>query len=381
MDKRIESVGIIGAGQLGMMLADEVHKAGCRVYTLDPAGDAPAAAVSDFHITAAYDDRQALERLCSMSDVVTYEFENIPAAALEPLASKYNIKQGFRPLADSQNRVVEKTNARLHGLPVARFAGASSAQELEEAFRTIGFPCVFKTATLGYDGHGQVVVRSAEDASRCFGILEGCRSSALASTGPLAIVEELVRFDFEASVIMVRDSSGKTVHFPVGRNIHSGGILDLCVVPAQISAALRDRMISASEAFMASCGYEGILTIEYFVRGDEFFFNEMAPRPHNSGHYTIEGCTTSQYRELASYLTGRPLRQPELVAPTIMKNILGEDYGEALKMASEELPEGVYVHLYGKSESRPKRKMGHITFVGMDLEQYDRQYRKRFVNK
>lgn len=376
-----KTVGIIGAGQLGMMLAEEIHRAGCRVCTLDPSADAPAVQLSDRHIVAAYDDPKALEELCSASDVITYEFENIPASAIEPLVSKYNIKQGFRPLADSQNRVREKTNARLNGLPVARFWGINNEQDLRDALAQSGYPAIFKSATLGYDGHGQVKVSSPEDISRCLEIIDYCRNySHLCTTGDLAILEEFVCFDYEVSVIMVSDGKD-VVSFPIGRNIHSGGILDLCIVPAQMSSALQQRIIQASRSFMLSCGYEGILTIEYFVKGDEFYFNEMAPRPHNSGHYTIEGCTTNQYRELARYLLGQPLEQPVLKSPTIMKNILGEDLCAARLMAEQGLPEGVYFHDYLKSESRPKRKMGHITFTDTTIEEYDKLYRSRFVNK
>lgn len=379
----LKGIGIIGAGQLGMMLADAIHKEGYEVYTLDPAVDAPAAKVSDFHIVAEYDDPAALDKLCSMSSVVTYEFENIPAEAIMPFVEKYkNIKQGFKPLADSQNRVREKTNARNNGLPVASFWPVNSGEDLRNALKCSGYPAIFKSATLGYDGHGQVKLESENDIEKCLAILEKCKESHLAHSGDLAILEEFVPFDYEVSVILVGDPSrGDIISFPVGRNRHSGGILDLCVVPSGMNPSLESRMIESSKSFMRSCGYSGILTIEYFVKGDSFYFNEMAPRPHNSGHYTIEGCTSSQYTELAGFLVGRPLRAPELVAPTIMKNILGEDLEAAEKLLAEGPEEGVYVHLYGKTESRPKRKMGHITFVGMELQEYMDRYSQRFVKK
>jgi len=179
----------------------------------------------------------------------------------------------------------------------------------------------------------------------------------------------------------------RIVSFPIGQNIHRDGILDLCIVPApRMDDAVRARLVEQSEAFMRRCGYTGILAIEYFVKGGELYFNEMAPRPHNSGHYTIEGCTTNQFRELCRYLLGEPLQEPRLVAPTVMKNILGEDLAAAEAVAAEtgaegaQSPEeGVYVHLYGKSVSKPKRKMGHITFVGMTAGEYDARWRGRFV--
>ena len=186
-----------------------------------------------------------------------------------------------------------------------------------------------------------------------------------------------MRFDMEASTVTVRDRSGCCVTFPIGQNIHRDGILDLSIVPAALPDGMAERMAAASERFMASCGYEGILAIEYFVCGNDFYFNEMAPRPHNSGHYTIESTTTNQFRELVRYLVGEGLQRPELVAPTVMKNILGRDMAEAERIAAEG-HENVFVHLYGKSECRPKRKMGHITYVGMTAERFAEEWAKRF---
>ena len=192
------------------------------------------------------------------------------------------------------------------------------------------------------------------------------------------ILEQFVPFDFEASVVLVSDGS-RVVTFPIGRNIHRDGILDLCFVPAEeMDDELRGRMAAAGERFMLTCGYRGILAIAFFVKGLEFFFNEMAPRPHNSGHYTIEGCTTNQFRELVRFLLGEPLQEPRLVAPTVMKNILGQDLEAAEAIAAENRP-GVHVRLYGKTESRPKRKMGHITFVGMTPAEYGAVWADRFV--
>lgn len=361
------TIGIIGGGQLGLMLAEQARLLGARTVALDPAPDAPAFAVCDEHIVAAYDDAAALEELCRRSDVVSYEFENVPGEVLIPLTEKYDIPQGFRPLYDSQDRLREKTNAREHGLRTPEFAAVDDEASLRRAVAEIGYPCVLKTRTLGYDGHGQAVLRGEEDLPKALPLL-----------AVPCILEQFVRFDYEASIVLVRDAGGRTIHFPVGRNIHRDGILDLCIVPAAMPAELLERMVGASERFMAGCGYTGILAIEYFIRGDEFYFNEMAPRPHNSGHYTIEGCTTNQFREWARYLLRQELEEPRLAAPTVMKNILGQDL-EAAERIAREGGEGVHVHLYGKTVSKPKRKMGHITFVGMDAEEYDARWRDRFV--
>ena len=374
----MKTIGIIGGGQLGLMIAEQAAVLGAQTICLDPAPDAPAFAVCDHHIVAEYDDAEALDELCRRSDVVTYEFENVPGEVLIPLTEKYNIPQGYRPLYDSQDRIREKSNARDNGLHVPRFADVCDRESLMMGIEEIGYPCVFKTRTLGYDGHGQVVIRTAEDVAKTEPYI-----------GTPAILEEFVPFDYEASIVMVNDGK-RIVSFPVGQNIHRVGILDLCKVPApRMSDSVRRRLVEQSEAFMRRCGYTGILAIEYFIRGEEIYFNEMAPRPHNSGHYTIEGCTTNQFRELCRYLLGEPLQEPELVAPTVMKNILGEDLEAAERVAVEfgtgtdsrasRTEPGTYVHIYGKTVSKPKRKMGHITFVGMTRDEYDAKWKSHFA--
>ena len=299
----MRTIGIIGGGQLGLMIAEQARMLGARTVCLDPSHDAPAFAVCDDHITAKFDDCEALEE--------------------------------FRPLFDSQDRLREKDNARSHGLSCPHYRDITSADDLHKAVGEFGYPCVLKTRTLGYDGYGQCLLRSAEDLP-----------SAEKMLSVPCILEEFVRFDYEASIIMVGEGDN-IVSFPIGRNIHSKGILDLSIVPApEMGDDVRRRMEEQSVRFMRDCGYRGILAIEYFVRGDDILFNEMAPRPHNSGHYTIEGCTTNQFRELCRYLLDMPLERPELKAPTVMKNILGRDLEEAEKIAAEGHP-NVYVHIYG----------------------------------
>ncbi len=364
--KTKKTIGIIGGGQLGLMIAEEAHRLGARCVTLDPAADAPSAAVADEHIVAAYDDSEAIERLCRCSDVVTYEFENVPGEILIPMCEKYNIPQGYKPLYDSQDRLREKQNALDNGLKTPGFEAVDDEESLCRAVRKMGLPAVLKTRTLGYDGHGQMVLKSEEDIAKALPLL----------TVP-CILEEFVKFDFEASIVMVADDK-RVVSFPSGRNVHRDGILDLCFIPAEVNPEILERMRLQSEEFMRRAGYRGILAIEYFVRGEEILFNEMAPRPHNSGHYTIEGTTTNQFRELARYLLGEELEEPKLVAPTVMKNILGQDL-EAAEKILREGHDKVYVHLYGKSESRPKRKMGHITFTHLTPEEYQEKWAARFV--
>lgn len=418
-----KKIGIIGGGQLGLMIAEEAHRQGALVYALDPAPDAPAFAECDGHIVAAYDDLGALEQLGDMTDVLTYEFENVPGDILRHLEGKYNIPQGIAPLFDSQDRLREKNNAKRHGLPVPDYVPLPACssdedcaevpceltdgqrrEELSEAVKKVGMPCVLKTRRLGYDGHGQAVIREEKDIEKAAELLH-----------VPCILEAFVPFDYECSVIMVRDGQ-KTIHFPIGRNIHKGGILDLCIVPAGTlyvagnqsnpeQTPLCGRIVDACEKFMEGCDYRGILAIELFIKGNGFVFNEMAPRPHNSGHYTIEGCTSSQYTELCHFLLGKTLEQPELVAPTVMKNILGQDLEAAWKIIDTahaehwqnpaavpvsntakggkaycgEAGKGVFVHIYGKTESRPKRKMAHITYVPMTQELFEKNWESKFV--
>ena len=367
-----KTIGIIGAGQLGMMIAEQARILGAKTICLDPTPDSPAFKVCDDYIVAAFDDAQALEELCRRSDVVTYEFENVPGDLL--ISLEKHIKQGVRPLLDSQDRVREKINARENGLTPANFAEVNDMESLLEGVKKIGYPCIFKTRRMGYDGHGQVVLRNDADVG-------AMHASPLLSVP--AILEEFIPFDFEVSIVMVNDGK-KIINFPIGRNIHTGGILDLCIVPldptlrqAQGSVvvepvetpALVQKIETLSKDFMRRCDYKGILTIEFFVKGDEVYFNEMAPRPHNSGHYTIEGCNTNQFMELCRFLLDMDLQEPKLIAPTIMKNILGQDLEVAKEIAKENKP-NVYVHIYGKTESKPKRKMGHITFVDMNFDEW-----------
>lgn len=428
MTKRI---GIIGGGQLGLMIAEAAHRQGASVYALDPDSEAPAFAECDGHIIAEYDDLAALEKLGDMTDVLTYEFENVPGDILRHLEGKYNIPQGIAPLFDSQDRLREKNNAKRHGLPVPEYIplpactasedcaevpdGSGEGQcgcerpmtdadryaELRDAVRIIGMPCVLKTRRLGYDGHGQAVIREDKDIEKAAELLH-----------VPCILEAFVPFDYECSVIMVRDGKN-TIHFPIGRNVHKGGILDLCVVPAEtlytgeepMPTELCSRIVNACEHFMEGCDYKGIMAIELFIKGNDFVFNEMAPRPHNSGHYTIEGCSSSQYDELCNFLLGKTLAQPRLLCPTIMKNILGQDLEDTWKIIDRayaehwtnpsagavsntakrdnaycgEAGKGVFVHIYGKTVSRPKRKMAHITYVPMTLTKFEKDWADKFV--
>ncbi|MDE5715128.1 MAG: 5-(carboxyamino)imidazole ribonucleotide synthase [Anaeroplasmataceae bacterium] len=351
-------VGILGGGQLGMMLAEELHNLNAKVICLDPNPTCPASFVCDEVIVAEYNDLNGLKELGMKADVITYEFENVNANHLKHLNENYNMKQGISVLFDSQNRIREKTIANQFGLNTPKFYPINTLEDLEKGIQFLGFPCVYKTATMGYDGHGQILLKEAKDIQQVKRYLD-----------QEGILEEYVSYDFETSIIMVR-SIDKIIHFPLTKNIHRKGILDLVV--ADREEPIFKKIINASYQFMKQANYYGILTIEYFVKGNQFYFNEMAPRPHNSGHYTIEGCTTNQYRELARYLLDQPLENPKLISPTIMKNILGNDL-ENIKDLNKS--EKIHIHMYHKEEMRPTRKMGHITFSNLKYEEYVHNYK------
>ncbi|MGP1620998.1 MAG: 5-(carboxyamino)imidazole ribonucleotide synthase [Candidatus Cryptobacteroides sp.] len=365
----MKAIGIIGGGQLGLMIAEEARRMGCKVNVLDPSADAPAFRLADEAIVAPFYDFEALMRLGSISDVLTYEFENIPAEILKVVGKEYYLPQGINALLDSQNRIREKEVARLSGLPIVKYRRVCSKADLKDAINNIGYPCVLKTATLGYDGHGQTLMRSEKDIPAAEALLE-----------VPCVLEEFVEFDYECSVITIR-SEEQCISFPIGKNIHKNGILDLTIAPAPElyhNLPLYERMSNACRHLMVENDYFGILTVELFVKGDKFYFNEMAPRPHNSGHFAIEGCSTNQFRELCHFLLGETLQSPKLLAPCVMKNILGKDL-EVAKEMQQEPQKDIYVHIYGKKDVLPQRKMGHITFVAANHETFNKHWKDKFV--
>ncbi|MBR6071429.1 MAG: 5-(carboxyamino)imidazole ribonucleotide synthase [Acholeplasmatales bacterium] len=360
----MKTVGIIGGGQLGMMLAEALKKYNAKVIALDPNPKCSASFVCDEIIESKYDDLDNLIKLAKKVDVITYEFENVPAVALKHLRDNYNIKQGIEPLFDSQNRIREKENAKANGLNPPRFKRILSMDDLVTGLSEIGYPAVYKTTTLGYDGHGQVIIKSEADIKKVEPYLSG-----------EGILEEFIKYDFETSVIVVR-SKDQVITFPMGINKHKNGILDLCIVDEQ--KEIFNKIREAAKNFMIRKDYYGILAIEFFVKGDDFYFNEMAPRPHNSGHYTIEGCNSSQYDALARFLLDMDLVEPKLLQPTIMKNILGFDYENMKKLKADK---DIYIHDYYKSEVRHARKMAHVTFTNLKIDEYNLKYKNLFCEE
>lgn len=349
------TIGIVGGGQLGRMMALSAKYRGFRVGVLDPTADCPTGQVADFQITADYDDRAALADLAARSDVLTYEFENVDADALDEVSGAVAIPQGTDLLRVTQDRVREKTFINSHGIETATWQSVSSVSELRAALAEIGMPAVVKTTRGGYDGHGQLVVRSEED-------LAGLDDSDF----PPSIVEGFVDFAYEAS-ILVSGNGSEFVTFPIVRNVHKNNILHLSLAPAQVSDETARTATHLALQLAEGFALAGTLAIELFVRADgSVVVNELAPRPHNSGHYTIEACSMDQFDAHIRGIAGWPLPQPQLLSSAVMVNVLGQ-HVEAVRAARALHPEWS-VHDYGKAAAKRNRKMGHITVLGPDPE-------------
>ena len=350
-------VGIVGGGQLGMMLAEAGARIGIECLTLDPAPDSPASRVAPA-IVGAYDDETALAELAAAADVVTYEFENVPVASARFLAKRVEVLPPPESLEVAQDRVLEKTLFEEVGLPVAPFSGVSSRDELAEALDVIGVPSVLKTRRLGYDGKGQARltgVEEADDAWRAVGEVP-------------SILESLVPFERELSILGVRGKDGRAAFYPLVENVHRDGILRVSIAPAtDVSPELQATAERHALAVMERLGHVGVLAIELFQVGEDLFGNEMAPRVHNSGHWTIEGAATSQFENHLRAICGMELGATSLSAYSGMVNLIGWVPPES----SFELGPQVHLHLYGK-ESRPGRKLGHVTVIGPDADTRDR---------
>ncbi|AMX85343.1 5-(carboxyamino)imidazole ribonucleotide synthase [Geobacillus subterraneus] len=354
-----QTIGIIGGGQLGRMMAIAAREMGFRIAVLDPTPDSPCGQVADVEITAPYHDLDAIAELARVSDVITYEFENIDAQALEWLEANAYVPQGSRLLAVTQDRALEKAAIVEAGLPVAPYREVDGWDELEQAVAMTGFPCVLKTRRGGYDGKGQYVLRGEGDLAKAADLL---------GLGP-CILEGWVPFVKEMSVIVARNLDGETAVFPVAENIHIENILHQTIVPARIPQHIEQRAVRYAKTLATSCSLVGTLAVEMFLTADgDIYINELAPRPHNSGHYTINACATSQFAQHIRAVCNWPLGSTELLKPAVMVNLLGEHVGPAIGQIGA-LGGAAYLHLYGKHEAKPKRKMGHVTVLADDVEE------------
>ncbi len=352
------TIGMIGGGQLGRMLALDARRMGYGVAVLDPSPAAPAAALADAHVQARFDDAGAVADLAARSDVVTFELEHVPLACALAAEALRPVRPSSQVLAACQHRVREKQFLREHGFPTAPWRQAGSAEQMEEAVRDLGLPCVVKIPFFGYDGRGQVRVASRDDLPD---------AAALGFERGALVVERHIPFACEVAVVVARGLGGGRRVYPVVRTVHDDGILVEVTAPAQVSAAVADRAAGIAESIATALDLVGVLAVEMFVmdRG-EVLVNELAPRPHNSGHYTINACPTSQFEQHVRAICGLPLGTTDLLAPAAMVNLLGDRQGPVRMVGVEEalaLP-GVSLHLYGKIEAWPRRKMGHVTALG-----------------
>lgn len=359
------TIGVVGGGQLGRMLAMAARRMAYRVIVLDPGENAPAAQLADAQIRAPLDDADAYRHLAEQSDVITLEWENASSEILRPLQELTPIRPGPHVLQVAQHRLREKDEARRLGLPTAEYRTVRSRADLQAAIAAIGTPAVLKTCEGGYDGKGQVVIRDAAEAPDAF--------EELGSGSQELILEGWVDFRMEASVICARNEAGEVVCFPVSENIHRDGILDLTVAPARISPALARQAQEIGEAMVEGLDLVGILAVELFIdHEDRLYVNEIAPRPHNSGHYTIEACAPSQFEMQLRAVCNLPLPEPRLLSPACMANLLGEHCGTGTGLQGSEAAfatPGFGLHLYGKEAARPGRKMGHLTVVAPTVEE------------
>lgn len=355
-----QTIGIIGGGQLGQMMALSAKYAGFRVAVLDPTPHCPAGQVADQQLVAPYADVDAIERLAAMSDVLTYEFENVDLAALDAVADQVAIPQGTELLRITKNRLREKTFLRYVGMKTAPFVAVSNREDLQAAVAQLGYPCVLKTCEGGYDGHGQIVLHSATD------LANPLVDEILATRDD--ILEGWVDFQLECSVMVARNASGEISVFPVSENIHWNEILHESIVPARISDQTAKRAQQMAEKIAHGLQLRGILGVEMFVTATgEIYINELAPRPHNSGHYSIEACNFSQFAIHDRAICNWPLPKIKLLHQVVMVNVLGQHVEGARRLVATK--PNWHFHDYGKAEVRHNRKMGHITILTADVEQ------------
>jgi 5-(carboxyamino)imidazole ribonucleotide synthase len=352
------TIGIIGGGQLGRMLALDARRMGYRLAVLDPSLDAPAAVLADRHIAAPFHDTAAIAELARGAGVVTFEVEHVPLESARTACAIGPLRPSVEVLAVCQNRAREKMFLRDHGFPIAPWREVSSPEGLEEAVSELGLPCVVKIPFFGYDGRGQVRVTSPADlpAAAALGF----------ERGPL-VIERLVPFVSELAVVTARGVGGQRRTYPVVQTVHADGILIEAAAPAPVPDAVAHRALAMAESIAAALDLVGVLAVEMFLleRG-ELLVNELAPRPHNSGHWTINACPTSQFEQHVRAICGLPLGDVTLRTPAAMVNLLGDRTGPVRLVGVDEAlaDPAVSLHLYGKAEAWPRRKLGHLTALG-----------------
>jgi 5-(carboxyamino)imidazole ribonucleotide synthase len=355
------ALGVLGSGQLGRMFTIAARRMGYRVHTFSPEEDTPTGQVADVEVTAEYDDIDALRAFAGQVDVVTFEFENVPIEAVDAIEALAPVRPSGVALHTAQQRAREKTFLADGGFPTAPFARAASLDELWDAVARVGTPAVIKTAAFGYDGKGQHKVTTPADVEHIW--------SAIGQQE--AVVEKFISLQAEISVIAARGLDGAVVEYPAFENRHRNHILDVTTAPALIPAAVASDAREITRAILTELQYVGVLCVEFFLSTDgELLVNELAPRPHNSGHLTFDAAVTSQFEQQVRAICGLPLGSAELVRPAAMANLLGDLWGdEPPNWAAACAFSDVKLHLYGKEAPRPGRKMGHLTAMGRTVHE------------
>lgn len=349
------TLGMLGGGQLGRMFTTAAQTMGYNVVVLDPDTNSPAGIIADQHICAKYTDEAALQQLAKLCDAITTEFENIPASTLAFLEQQTVVHPSSKALAQTQNRITEKQFIASLGIPVAPFVAIRSTADIELAETAIQFPAILKVATFGYDGKGQAVCQTIADVRAAFESLDQAE----------CVLEQRINLEREVSTVLARSQSGEISNFPVAENVHINGILHSTTVPSQIPPAQADIVIEMADKIADGLDYVGVMAVEFFVSKEgNILVNEIAPRPHNSGHFTLDACQTSQFEQQVRMLCGLPSGNCELVSPVVMINILGDVWGSSTPRWNKLLsrPENK-LHLYGKKAARPGRKMGHYNVL------------------
>lgn len=354
------TLGMLGGGQLGRMFTIAARTMGYRVIVLDPDTASPAGQFADEHVCADYADMAALAKMAKTCAAITTEFENVPAATLRYLAEHCPVKPSADAVEIAQNRVAEKTWLQQHGFATAPFAVIAHVDDVVAAAESVGFPAVLKVSRFGYDGKGQVRVADVAAAQTAFASMGG----------EICVLERMMLLECELSVVLGRNEAGATAIYPVTENIHEAGILDISIVPARVADKLTLQASEMASIISQQLNYCGVMAVEFFVvNGGQLVVNEIAPRPHNSGHYTLDACLSSQFEMQVRALCNLPLGATALHTPAVMVNLLGDVWGNsqpnwAALMAHPQAK----LHLYGKHSARPGRKMGHFTCVDEDLE-------------
>ncbi|MCZ8078699.1 MAG: 5-(carboxyamino)imidazole ribonucleotide synthase [Rhodobacteraceae bacterium] len=344
------TIGILGGGQLGRMLSVAAARLGFRTHIFEPSANPPAAHVADKVTTAGYDDLTALAAFAASVDVITYEFENIPTAALDVLEATHPIRPNRRALAVSQDRIAEKDFLTSLGLTTAPYAAVNSLDDLHHAIARIGVPAILKTTRLGYDGKGQARLRSLGDTESAFAAMNGAP----------AVLEGFIDFSHEVSVIAARGLDGSVACYDPGENVHKDGILATTTIPARLSPSQRTDAILLAARILNALDYVGVMGVELFVTRAGLIVNEIAPRVHNSGHWTQNGCAVDQFEQHIRAVAGWPLGDGSRHSDVVMENLIGDDILRVPAIAREK---NAALHLYGKAEARPGRKMGHVNRI------------------